>query len=312
MVKSVADNITNNTVQLQNKIQELENEMATLVNKELLDTTVENMKKQWASQIEKQWASEIESLKSELETRKEQEQALMNKIDSLTIQLSEYNKSLKYQEMKTQVETILSCSDPTHLKQQKSGVYVLQNGLRVYCDQVTDGGGWTVFQRRKDGSVDFERKWADYKAGFGDLEGEFWLGNDNIHLLTATGNHELRIDMEDFEGNKAYAKYRSFRIKSESDNYAIEVSGYSGDAGDSLINMHNGREFSTTDSDNDWYTENCAKNYRGAWWYSNCHDSNLNGFYYHGADSPGSKGINWYYWKGTYTYSLKHVEMKLR
>ncbi|XP_045156939.1 techylectin-5B-like [Mercenaria mercenaria] len=305
MVKSVADNNINNTAQLQNVIYELENEIATLVNKELLDTTVENMKKQWAS--------EIQSLKSELEIRKEQEQALMNKIDSLTIQLSEYNKSLlKYQERETQMETILSCSNPTQLNKQKSGVYILQNGLRVYCDQVTDGGGWTVFQRRKDGSVDFERKWADYKAGFGDLEGEFWLGNDNIHLLTATGNHELRIDMEDFEGNKAYATYSSFKIKSETENYAIEVSGYSGDAGDSLIRHHNGREFSTIDRDNDESARMCAKTYRGAWWYSNCHASNLNGFYYNGANSPARECINWYYWKGTNTYSLKHVEMKLR
>ncbi|XP_045156940.2 techylectin-5A-like [Mercenaria mercenaria] len=296
MLKSVADNSTNNIVQLQNIIYEMENK------KELLDTTVENMKKQWAS--------EIESLKTELKTRKEQEQALMDKIDSLTIQLSEYNKSLKYQEKEKQVETILSCSNPTQLNQQKSGVYILQNGLRVYCDQVTDGGGWTVFQRRKDGSVDFERKWTDYKAGFGDLEGEFWLGNDNIHLLTATGNHELRIDMEDFEENKAYAKYRSFIIKSESENYAIEVSGYSGDAGDSL-RFHNGSEFSTIDRGR--YATDCAKEYRGAWWYlSGCHHSNINGFYYNGANSPRGKGIIWFHWKRSHTYSLKHVEMKLR
>ncbi|XP_045156938.2 microfibril-associated glycoprotein 4-like [Mercenaria mercenaria] len=308
MVKSVADNNTNNIIQLQNVIYELENKMTTLVNRKLLHRTVENMKKQWAREIEKQWASMIESLKSELEIRKEQEQALMNQIDSLTIQLSEHSNGLRYQEMEKQVET---CSNPAQLNQQKSGVYILQNGLRVHCDQVTDGGGWTVFQRRKDGSVEFERKWADYKAGFGNLEGEFWLGNDNIHLLTATGNHELRIDMEDFEGNKAYAKYSSFRIKSQSDNYAIEVSGYSGDAGDSL-KVHNGREYSTTDRDNDGYSTSCAKKYRGAWWYSGCHHSNLNGIYYNRANCPRRKGIIWYHWKRTYYYSLKDVEMKLR
>ncbi|XP_038058742.1 ficolin-1-like [Patiria miniata] len=75
---------------------------------------------------------------------------------------------------------------------------------RVYCDMGTDGGGWIVFQRRQDGSVDFYRNWAEYQSGFGDLSGEFWLGNDNLVTLTSDdsrGTWELSVDLEDWEGN---------------------------------------------------------------------------------------------------------------
>ncbi|XP_060575485.1 ficolin-1-like [Ruditapes philippinarum] len=89
---------------------------------------------------------------------------------------------------------------------QNNGVKVKwsEKPLSVYCDMDTDDGGWTVFQRRQDGSVDFFRDWEEYKTGFGDLNGEFWLGNKYLNLLTNDDKqHELRIDMEDFNGNQA-------------------------------------------------------------------------------------------------------------
>ena len=140
----------------------------------------------------------------------------------------------------------------------------------------TDGGEWTVFQRRMDGSVDFYRNWADYQQGFGNLSGEFWLGLDKIHRLTTTAT-ELYVDMRDFEGNSAYAQYTSFSVGDSSSKYILTVSGYSGTAGDSLTSPYNGHKFSTRDQDNDADSRNCAQAFKGAWQYGNCHYSNLNG-----------------------------------
>ena len=106
--------------------------------------------------------------------------------------------------------------------------------MEVFCDMTTDGGGWTVFQRRLDGSVDFFLDWASYKNGFGDLNGEFWLGNDNLHRLTAADVVLLRVDLEDFDGDTRYAEYTTFRVANEGDKYRLLIGGYSGTVGDSL------------------------------------------------------------------------------
>ena len=92
----------------------------------------------------------------------------------------------------------------------------------------TPGRGWTVFQRRVDGSVDFDRNWVDYKNGFGNLSGEFWLGLDKIHRLSATGQNVLRVDLESFENETAYAVYESFSVGNERLVYILNVGNYSG------------------------------------------------------------------------------------
>ncbi|XP_030639128.1 tenascin [Chanos chanos] len=176
----------------------------------------------------------------------------------------------------------------------------------VYCDMETEGGGWTVFQRRMDGKTDFYRGWKDYGKGFGHLSAEFWLGNDLLHALTSLKPMSLRIDLR--AGNDtAYAHYSNFSVDSEANNYAIEISGYSGTAGDSM-RYHNGRPFSTRDRDPSPLSIHCAKAYRGGWWYKNCYKANLNGLY---ATFSENQGVVWIDWRGK-DASIPFTEMKLR
>ncbi|XP_075115263.1 ficolin-2-like [Leptodactylus fuscus] len=183
--------------------------------------------------------------------------------------------------------------------------------LRVLCDMDTDGGGWIVFQRRYDGSVNFLRDWATYKRGFGNRLSEFWLGNDNIHRITLSGTWELRVDLQDFNFANYFAKYNSFKIMGENEKYKLVLGGFTGgNMGDSLLH-HNGMKFSTRDQDNDPDNRNCADLYKGAWWYKMCHISNLNGLYLPGKHDTFANGINWYEGKG-FNYSYKRSEMKIR
>lgn len=196
---------------------------------------------------------------------------------------------------------------------RKNGVYKInpdnKEPFDVYCDMTTDGGGWTVFQKRYDGSVNFFRGWKEYKTGFGKLTGEFWLGNSKLHRLTSAKPSELRVDVEDWEGNTAYAKYGAFTIGEEKALYRLDLDSYTGTAGDSL-SYSNGMPFTTLDKDNDIHkTENCAVTHIGAWWYKSCHDSNLNGQFVRSSRNP--QGMLWYYWKNDES-TIKGSQMKLR
>jgi len=217
-------------------------------------------------------------------------------------------------------ESYRNCSEIYKSGERKDGVYTIKPdnlpAFDVFCEQTTAGGGWTVFQKRLDGSVDFFLDWSDYKVGFGDLNGEFWLGLDKIHRLTSDDNSMLRVDLEDFEGNTAYAEYNKFGVMSENDKYKLKLGSYSGNANDSLSH-HDDQPFSTKDQDNDQHTNgqqevHCARRFHGAWWYSSpCHQSNLNGKYHQTNPSPFGDGVNWRDWKG-HRYSLKKTEMKTR
>lgn len=156
-------------------------------------------------------------------------------------------------------------------------LYLPDNELtpfEVYCLADPQGGpAWTVVQRRLDGSEDFYRDWNDYVAGFGDQQGEFFIGLDKLYALTNDQPNELWIQLEDFEGEQRFARYTDFAIGDLDENYALnKLGGFNGNAGDSLVEQK-GSQFSTIDRDNDNDpTKSCAITYNGAWWYNRCHD----------------------------------------
>nr|XP_011457213.2 techylectin-5A [Crassostrea gigas] len=202
------------------------------------------------------------------------------------------------------------CQDYLWEGYSQNGLYTIypQKGgrLNVYCDQKTDGGGWTVIQRREDGSEEFFRNWTDYKYGFGNISREFWLGNHRINEIVSQGFYELRIDMSDFAGESRYAVYRRFSVGDESQGFKLLIEDYIGNAGD-CMSFHNGSQFYTKDHD----YNTCAARFKGGWWYTNCHQANLNGVYLKGSHSSFADGIEWKTWHG-FNYSLKYTEMKIR
>uniref|UniRef100_A0A4W6DWF4 Tenascin N n=2 Tax=Lates calcarifer TaxID=8187 RepID=A0A4W6DWF4_LATCA len=196
---------------------------------------------------------------------------------------------------------------------KKSGIYTIyinndrSKPIEVYCDMDTDGGGWLMLQRRTTGKLDFMKRWRQYIAGFGDMNDEFWIGLDKIYELTNTPTqYELRFDLG-LGSERAYAVYDNFKIAPVKQKFKLTIGKYRGTAGDAMT-YHQGRPWTTIDSDNDIALGNCALTHRGAWWYKNCHLANLNGKW---GDNRHSLGVNWEPWKG-HLMSLDFTEMKIR
>ncbi|XP_068243967.1 fibrinogen-like protein A isoform X2 [Palaemon carinicauda] len=189
------------------------------------------------------------------------------------------------------------CQDLYDLGSNASGVYFLQKfGRQVLCDMETDEGGWLVIQRRARVAeqVDFNRDWQEYKTGFGDLESEFWAGNDFLHILTNQKSYRLKIEMEDYEKGYYWALYSSFRVGRETTGYEMDIGDYTGNATDAF-SYHHGRPFTTTDRDNDLYDDgNCATYFSGGWWYDRCYDAHLNGVFPVVPDRQNASFITWW------------------
>uniref|UniRef100_A0A914VSR8 Fibrinogen C-terminal domain-containing protein n=1 Tax=Plectus sambesii TaxID=2011161 RepID=A0A914VSR8_9BILA len=213
------------------------------------------------------------------------------------------------------------------------------NPFPVICDMDTDGGGWTIIQRRTSGSLEFwNQTWQEYKIGFNNgLQHNYWLGLDRIHSLTTKDgpNVTLRIDIFHnrcppnlcglgYDPNGYWHSEWDFYIEGDATNYTMHVSiAKSGnltsqDDQDLLHYFNNNRPFTTYDRDNDIYPDgNCAEyNFLGGWWHSWCTSFALNGVY----DQTGPLGWggygfscqHYYFWLDNYVINPAQSEMKIR
>nr|XP_055067280.1 angiopoietin-1-like [Misgurnus anguillicaudatus] len=268
-------------------------------------------------------SSSIQNLKLDLEliiannSALYQEQMQLRSTINDLLQICSKNKvrSNVFKEMDEQ-RKYKDCAELFRAGFTESGIYTIYINMhdthKVYCNMESAGGGWTVIQLRKDGTLDFHRTWKEYKMGFGSLSGEHWLGNEFVNKLTSQKQYALRVELVDWEGKMAFSQYDKFNLGSEKQNYRLFLKSYSGTAGRQSSLVINGADFSTKDVDNDNCMCKCAVLLTGGWWFDACGPSNLNGMYYTTGQNSGKlNGIKWHYFRGP-SYSLRGTTMMIR
>ncbi|XP_074858293.1 angiopoietin-related protein 3 [Carettochelys insculpta] len=208
------------------------------------------------------------------------------------------------------------CTDLYKRGERVSGIYSIKpNGseaFNVYCEMKSDSS-WTVIQNRVDGSLDFNQTWQSYTNGFGDLNGEFWLGLEKIYSIANQADYILHIELKDWKDNKRYIEY-TFTLGSSETNYTLHLSEISGNIPNALPERTNLR-FSMMDHDNITKRDfNCPQRYSGGWWHRACGETNLNGKYIN-PRSEGKperrRGIYWKPQKGR-VYLIKSTKLMIQ
>lgn len=281
-------------------------------------------------------AEQINELKSEvtrttraIETKVDNTEKLMEK---LTIQQNASTGAIRNELVTLKANIIRECTNKevfsAMIEQQAMQVvrrierssvasgtqqlFVDNKEFNVYVDSTNEhgfGGSWIVFQRRFDGSENFNRGWQEYVNGFGSITGEHWLGLEQLYQILQTGRHELLIVLEDYDGTIGYEHYDNFTLGDMDAFYEIiSLGSYVGNAGRSFYPHLHGM-FSTFDDD----FQDCAKKNAGGWWFkedNGCKNSYLNGEY-HGIGDRKRYGISWFHFGG-FENSLKSTKMMVR
>ncbi|RMC15043.1 hypothetical protein DUI87_07222 [Hirundo rustica rustica] len=214
---------------LEHKILEMEErhkeELATLKEeKENLQSLVTRQ-----SYIIQELEKQLNKATSNNSVLQKQQLELMDTVHTLITLCSKEGVLLKNAK-KEEEKPFRDCADVYQSGFNKSGVYTIyinnvSDPKKVFCNMEIAGGGWTVIQHREDGSLDFQKSWKEYKMGFGSPSGEHWLGNEFIFAITSQRQYSLRIELMDWEGNRAYSQYDRFHIGNEKQNYSSWAHG---------------------------------------------------------------------------------------
>ncbi|XP_053575163.1 angiopoietin-related protein 5-like [Bombina bombina] len=227
--------------------------------------------------------------------------------------------------------------DCSHIKERNnssaSGIYTIKpigakSSFQVFCE-MRDDGGWTVIQKHNgNDGLSFDRTWAEYKMGFGNISKEHWLGLENMKMLTnqADRTSELLISLWEFGGSEAFAFYSTFKVGLEINFYQLSVGNYFGNAGDAFKGdksdtNENGSFFSSKDKDNDKCNpcssgdlvyKSCSNDrFHSGWWFNRCGIANLNGQWRpKGLNKGWASAVHWQTWRKN--ESLKSSMMYLR
>jgi hypothetical protein len=147
-----------------------------------------------------------------------------------------------------------------------------------------------LVQQHYNGTTFFERTWNEFKAGFGSISGNYWIGNEQLYQLTKNGQYRLRVDLQaKLDCQWYWAEYSTFVVGNEASFYRLTIGGYTGTAGDVMVTINpsywslNGAGFTTKDSDHDSFSSNCAitpaAGYTacpGGFWYNDCGGAMIN------------------------------------
>ncbi|XP_029309464.1 angiopoietin-related protein 3-like [Cottoperca gobio] len=336
-INSKVDNILQEKSQLQNKVEGLEEKLSSLSH----------------GLVTSEQLTEITGLREVIYSQERSITELLKAVKEQSDQLNHQKLQIKIMEEKLTVDTLTQetiermpeifngdaptltpyltssspsttdmmnlpsdCSDLFNRGERASGLYAIRptgaEPFMAFCDMSKDHGA-TVIQRRRDGSVNFDQIWEKYENGFGDFQGEFWLGLRKIHSLAAQVNSVLHIQLEDWKQGRRFIEYRC-NLSGPENNYTIHLTHLSGELLDPMSN-HSGMMFSTKDRDNDNHQDsNCAHNYTGGWWFNACGDTNLNGRYFHmrpKGRSERKRGIQWRPGRKN-SYSLKFTQISVQ